>query len=934
MKATPSRRGPWRVRGLLSHAAEPRPMTKRRPPHASLLLAALLVAGCGASASSGGGAGVSPAPLPAAGDDRLVEEGDIVRLDGTNLFVLNAWKGLVVVSLADAAHPRISARLPLGGAARPVEMFARDGWLFALVDNSLDYLPCDSCTAGVFPIQNSELVVVDVSAPAAPRIDVRVGVPGTALEARLAGDVLYTVSSAGAVAVTSIDVSDPPRARPIDRADVSGAGQALHLHMRDGTLYVVASDPGGDPIGECGDHHQTDGCTFVSAVDVSAPDGRISVGASYAMAGHMLDRDSIDLSDGVLRVIVREGSQVATHPAKLRTFRARSAGELEPLASLLLGDSISQKLTAVRFDGTRAFAVTSNLSDPLYTLDLTDPEHPRVAGHVTSAGSLDHIELRGDRLIALGRQVDGADASDGGAAAGAAGGQQLQVALYDVGDLTAPRLLDRVSFGAGNSQTVAAQRDDLGNVFRVVDDRGLILVPYANQFLDDNWSYGRAQPHVQLVSFTSDSLALAGDLSHPGVVLRALPFGAASLVTISDQAVQVADVSQPAAPVVSGAVELARRVADAAFSDGKAVALSVDPASGDAVLSAGASDGFDVSAGGLPTLGASTTRARLFLDGTLARLVSVRGISPNTMVEMFDVGDPARIVRRGSVLFDVTTFINTSAGFDGIEPHGPGSTVDVAGPSLVAMVELAYPTTDVSFTGLGGLILVDTSDPDHPGMAGRLALPTVSQVGIVSAAAGRVDVVTEEWAPGADKKSNYYQSAFFLSVVDVTDPRNPHVANKVVLPGSPLAFSDRFVCAADGAGTHVETFTSTGELAPVATFTGGSNQSIALEGTRAVFVVGTRLDVVGLVPLAVASSVYLPGTGTFSVAALAGGHAFMQSGEVIDVRGAAPLQVAFLPPDDRNTLRAVRVETSAATGGGPVRGYYVGGFRGIQAVPF
>jgi hypothetical protein len=207
----------------------------------------------------------------------------------------------------------------------------------------------------------------------------------------------------------------------------------------------------------------------------------------------------------------------------------------------------------------------------------------------------------------------------------------------------------------------------------------------------------------------------------------------------------------------------------------------------------------------------------------------------------------------------------------------------------------------------------------------------VSQIGIVSAAAGRVDVVTEEWAPGV-KKSNYYQSAFFLSVVDVTDPRNPRVANRALLPGQPLAVRDRFVCAEDNVGTHIETFTSTGELAPVATLTGGPNQTVALEDTRAVFVVGGRLDVVGLVPPAVASSIYLPGTGTFYVTALAGGHAFMQSGEVFDVRGAAPLQVAFLPPDDRNMLRAVRAETSAATGS-PVRAYFVGGFRGIQGIP-
>jgi hypothetical protein len=71
-------------------------------------------------------------------------------------------------------------------------------------------------------------------------------------------------------------------------------------------------------------------------------------------------------------------------------------------------------VTATRFDGPRAFVVTFERVDPLWTIDLSKPAEPRALGHLEIPGFVDHLEPRvrarsqrgrhivaGDRLLAV-----------------------------------------------------------------------------------------------------------------------------------------------------------------------------------------------------------------------------------------------------------------------------------------------------------------------------------------------------------------------------------------------------------------------------------------------------------------------------------------------------------------------------------------------------
>jgi hypothetical protein len=485
-------------------------------------LAALLVlAGGGCSDDQSPEAPGNPPPPPAA-EGRLLEEGDIVRLEGNRLFVLSATRGLLAVALDDPASPRLLATVQFPG--KPVELYYRAGWVLALVSDRLF----------------SAVVLVDVRDPAAPRPAVRFDIRGPLDDSRLVGDVLYVVSGGGRV-IQSIDVSDPAEPRAVDLLTFPAGGSDNHVHTTDRIFYIT-SNPG-QPLGECSTQYQWNGCTLVSAIDVSSPTGQLRRGASYFVGGRLLDRYSIDHHGGVLRVMLGPRWGQSGIPAVLRTFQAADAHQLEPLAQLPIRTERPESITAVRFDGPRAFLVTFARIDPLFTLDLSRPEAPRLTGHLETPGWVDYIVPRGDRLIGVGH--DQAEFTAGGARTAA--GWQLHVSIYNVANLADPHLLDRKLFGEGWDQSLPDERDDVGKVVRVIDPLSLILVPF------NRTSYwGRMQGKVQLFRFSKDQLAPGGLIAHPALIRRALPLGDRHVVTVSDRTVEVVDVTDLSLPKVVG----------------------------------------------------------------------------------------------------------------------------------------------------------------------------------------------------------------------------------------------------------------------------------------------------------------------------------------------------------------------------------------------
>lgn len=146
-------------------------------------------------------------------------------------------------------------------------------------------------------------------------------------------------------------------------------------------------------------------------------------------------QSSFNLSEynGDLRVATNSSTWskgVSSRTNDLFILRDNGGGELTPRGSVR-DFGKGESMFSARFMGERGFVVTFRNVDPLFAFDLTDPDHPKLAGELTIPGFSTYMHPLGDNhLLTIGRD-------------GATWGTQLQI--FDVTDLAAPKLVQKYS---------------------------------------------------------------------------------------------------------------------------------------------------------------------------------------------------------------------------------------------------------------------------------------------------------------------------------------------------------------------------------------------------------------------------------------------------------------------------------------------------------
>jgi len=743
----------------------------------------------GTSADATAGSGGSTA-------SRAVAEADVYARAGDLLYVLNGYRGLQVIDLADPGHPRLVGRLPLAGT--PVDLYLRGATAYLLVSDAFAFLPLADGTAR--PERTSRIVAVDVSRPAAPAVTGELDVEGQVETSRLVGDVLYVVSrrwgwygwagpaagvvvgapgssgSAGsgtaaggaspltppadgadAVLVASVDLADPAHPRAVGSLAFSSTGWEVHADVTSSRITLAF---GGWQAGAPGDGL----ATWFVPVDCADPKGAITAGTPFPAVGLVRDRWSMGLDEatGIFRAVLATGWNAG---AALRTWKAPTPATATPLATLEV--PVAEALTAARLDGPRVYLVTARITDPLWVVDAADPAKPRLAGQLAMPGQLDYIEPRGDRLLALGHT-------------GEAGvSWQLAASLLDVADLAAPRLLSRATFG-GSWGWTGASIDDQRKAFLVFDPPpasiGLVLVPVQG-WDAATWTYAGG---TQLIDWAGDALTLRGFLSHPGAPKRAFPLDAAGtrLAALSDQALQVVDASDRGAPRELSRLDLARPVQAVEILPGALVELSGDWTRGDTELVVTPLRDPDTAAP-LARVHVPAPLARSYRVGSVIWLLATDWASGKGWLQAVDFADPLHPVKRGTLSLSAADSDTARGGW-----WGWGSEAALLG-TVLAVHRISWPTcVKAPCDPLDELRLYDLSDPAAPRLASTTGVPgSAWSWGLL--ASGRYLWLTHfEWGPAqVGVTDGTAWGRYYLDRLDVTDPAHPVLLQKVNVPG-------------------------------------------------------------------------------------------------------------------------------------------------------
>jgi hypothetical protein len=523
-----------------------------------------------AGGSSGTGGGEMSPGAPNAGGDggaqKAIQEADIIQVQGNKLFALSQYGGLSVIDMSNPTNLSIVGNYPIQGI--PFEMYLDNGVVYAMF-SSFGQWECNTDYTDCSYIQSSHIEALNVQDPANITQIGTYEIPGEISDSRIVGDVLYAVSyengycwncaNTPTTTVTSINVADPADIHVVDTVgfdspDPNGYGWGKRsVTVTPDRMFIAGIEWDGNSAG-----HST-----IQVVDIVNPDGLLHVGAAVEATGMIESRWQMDESQGVLRVISQPGIWENGVPT-VQTFQINSSDSITPIASLNLTLPKPERLRSARFDGTRLFAITAEQTDPLFTIDLTNPAQPVQMGELELPGWIYHLEPRGDRLFALG--YDNANPQG-----------SMNVSLFDVSNMSNPTLINRVAFG-GNWSWAPEDQDRIHKAFKIDTTLGAIFVPYGAYSWNENDGYygcSQVESGIQIVDFTLNSLTKRGMAPLDGFARRAL-IHQGKLFSVSDSEVSAYDIANRDTPARLDRIGLSAWVNQSARVGSHLVRVSAD----------------------------------------------------------------------------------------------------------------------------------------------------------------------------------------------------------------------------------------------------------------------------------------------------------------------------------------------------------------------
>ncbi len=684
-------------------------------------------AGAGGGSSSGdGGGGVGEEPPADGGDDpeRVIEEADILQLDGDRLYALSAYAGLTVIDVSDPTNMVILGGKKLGG--EPFEMYRVDDLVYAMFRSWGHY---EEAEDGYWSwVSTSHIEVIDVADAASLDTVGSFEVPGYLSDSRLVGDVLYTVSfedgycwscqSTANTTVTSLSVGNPADIQIVDQLSLPEQGYdgwGRSIHVTTDRIYI------GGPDWDFGGQAST-----IDVVDISDPAGGLVAGAQVAVSGQILNRWQMDEHEGVFRVISQPWDS-AVNP-KVQTFSVASSSQIDPLGQTDLVLPEPESLRSVRFDGDRAYAITAMQIDPLFTVDLSDPANPVQRGELEMPGWVFHLEPRGDRVLALGFDNQSTEGS-------------LHVSLFDVSDMDQPTMIERVHFG-GDWGGFAEDQDRIHKAFKVLPDLGLLLVPFSAWDWDDN-GCGGYDSGIQLIDWQSDTLVKRGVAPVRGNARRAFLLDD-HLVALSDEQVRTFDFSDRDNPSKTGELQLSAHVSKSVVVGEHMVRMAADWWTSEPRLElVPLSSPDQAQALGALDLGAMLAEAeddpscyhwsywdvRLFALGNTVVLVWPSWDGNVARVATVDVSTPTAPALLAHVDVPVDSYSYYGWYFGSNQLVTAGDTIALAGDKLV-LAQLDWPMDEWGYASpwsqgpRGGKVRVlDLADPALPALSPPMPMP-------------------------------------------------------------------------------------------------------------------------------------------------------------------------------------------------------------------
>ncbi|MFH0966152.1 MAG: beta-propeller domain-containing protein, partial [Methanobacteriota archaeon] len=350
----------------------------------------------------------------------------------------------------------------------------------------------------------THVIVYDVTDRARPMIKTELTLPGTYDNGRMIGDVIYaitrdSISSSdpimpviyeGTDVITKPSVWCPPipmnqyNLYTITSFDLSGTRDvqaASFLMGWDNTLYVSPDNAymaykkwspywWGWNLRSLSSLGSDDGEESV-VHRFSLENGTITYKASGTIPGYLLNQFSLDESAGYLRVATtneqyQKDTWVQDNNVYILSSNLEITGRLEHLAP-------GERIYSARFMGDILYLVTFKQTDPLFVIDLSNPNQPGILGELKIPGYSDYLHpYDSTHLIGIGKDTE---ENEGGGVIPTG----VKIAFFDVSDLNNPKLVDsRVIGEKGSSSEILNDH----KAFLLDKEKSIMVLPIKEIF--------------------------------------------------------------------------------------------------------------------------------------------------------------------------------------------------------------------------------------------------------------------------------------------------------------------------------------------------------------------------------------------------------------------------------------------------------------------
>ncbi len=211
--------------------------------------------------------------------------------------------------------------------------------------------------------------------------------------------------------------------------------------------------------------------TVVSRISIDG--GEITPKATGSVPGSVLNQFSMDEYDGNFRIATttqKHSGDQANHLYVMNP-ELEVIGKIEDIAP---GESIY----SVRFMGEKAYMVTFKRVDPLFVIDLSDPDEPELLGKLKIPGYSDYLHPYDENhLIGIGKEVDesvDADKIHSSDAVYYTAVQGVKLAIFDVTDVEHPVEMHKEVIGDRGTESEATQDH---KAFLFDRSKGLLVIP-------------------------------------------------------------------------------------------------------------------------------------------------------------------------------------------------------------------------------------------------------------------------------------------------------------------------------------------------------------------------------------------------------------------------------------------------------------------------